>query len=219
MIRKIITLSIITYLFTAPALTQAGQLFRFTDENGTKTLSRSLPAEAAQKGYEVLNDKTMRVIERVPPALTDSELAEQKRLEQVEKEAQQQAEQAAIEAEKARQQQAIIDKTLLNTYRSEADLINARDADIGYRHSQIEQHQAKLPVLEQHLIKVQQEAAEHELSGGKLTENMQKRLNAAQQEIDIRQQTIAQLEAEIESLSTKYEAERARLNYLLQARN
>lgn len=55
----------------------AGQLFRFNDESGTPTLSKTLPPEAAQQGYDILDDKTMRLIERVPPALSEAELAEQ----------------------------------------------------------------------------------------------------------------------------------------------
>jgi hypothetical protein len=196
----------------------AGNLYRFIDENGVKTLSRSLPPDAAQRGYDILDDKSMRLIERVPPAPTAEEIAEMKRREQQEAEAMRQAEIEAGEAEKRREEQARHDHTLLTTYQSEQDLLRARDHDISYRQTRIEAHRQKLAKLERDLIKFQQEAAERELSGGNISPNLQKKLNAVQQEIGLRTQAIAQLEDEIDTLSTKYESDLQRLHELLQAR-
>lgn len=193
----------------------AGQLYRFPDENGVMTLSTSLPSSASQKGYDIIDSETMRLIERVPAALTKQELLEQAAKQKVEEEARLQAEEQAKQAEEARQAQQTYDKTLLITYRSEADLIRARDSDIAYRQEQIKMHEQKLPDLKQYLYQLQNEAAQRELSGAKITANMQKRLDAAKEEIQVRKQAITELKAEITELETKYQHDLERLTYLL----
>lgn len=201
-------------LFAFTATSQAAQLYRFTNEEGVQTLSHSLPPDAAQNGYDILDDKTMRLIERVPPALSAEEIADLEAKEAEEAERQRQADLAAKEAEKQRQKQALDDQTLLISYSSEADIIAARDRDINYRKEQIALLSAKLPQLRESLKKVQKDAAERELSGGTVTTNMQKRLNAAQEEIAVREQAIEIYEAEIEELNAKYNADIERFRVL-----
>lgn len=215
MIRKIPSLgTALLLLFTFTTTIQAGQLYRFANEEGIQTLSRSLPPEAAQKGYDILDDKSMRLIERIPPALTAEEIAELEAKEAQDAERQRQADIAAKEAEKQRERQARYDHTLLVTYSDEAALLEARDRDIGYRKEQIELLSAKLPQLHKSLEAVQKDAAERELSGGKVTPNMQKRLNAAQEEIAVREQAIKIYQAEIEELSAKYDYDLERFKAL-----
>ena len=213
MIRKFLCLSISMLLF-AGFSAQAGQLYRFPDENGVPTLSRSLPPEAAQKGYDIIDDKTMRLIERVAPAPTEDEIEALKAEQALEAERQRQQAIEAKEAEKARQKQRQYDRTLLLTYPTETDLIEARDRDIGYREEQIALLSEKLPKLQKRLETVQKEAAERELNGGKITANMQKRLEAAQEEIQVRNQAIAKYQAEIEQLKAQYQQDLERLRQL-----
>jgi hypothetical protein len=206
MIRKFTTFSTALLLLTGlSAAVHAGNLYRFTNDEGVQTLSRSLPPEAAQKGYDILDDKSMRLIEHVPPAPSAEEIAELEAKEAEDAERQRQADIAAKEAEKQREQQARYDRTLLITYSSEADLIKARDKDISYRQEQIGLLSVKLPQLRESLEKVQKDAADRELSGGQITTNMQKRLDAAHEEISVREQAIEMYQAEIKELRTKYE--------------
>jgi hypothetical protein len=65
---------------------------------------------------------------------------------------------------------------------------------------------------------MQQQAAEKELSAAPITENLQKRLTAAEQELRNNQLIIHQLEAEIQMLSQQYKQDRHRLNELLSVR-
>lgn len=218
MIRNFFIYSTCTLSLLTLSSVSADRLYRFPDENGVLTLSRSLPPEAAQKGYDILDDKSMRVIERVTPAPTKAQIAENKAKQAQQQQREEQAKFEAEQAEKQRQQQARFDRTLLITYPTEQDLINARDKDINYRKEQINLHHSKLPKLEQHLIKVQKDAAERELSGSTISKNMQKRLDAAHEEIAIRKQAIEQYQTEIELLSTQYNAELERLRYLLNQR-
>ncbi|MTI64142.1 DUF4124 domain-containing protein [Methylophaga sp.] len=213
MIRKFLCHSISVLVFFAFGV-QAGQLYRYPDENGVLTLSRSLPPEAAQKGYDIIDDKTMRLIERVSPAPTEDEIEALKAEQAREAERQRQQALEARQDEEARQKQYQYDRTLLLTYSTEADLIAARDRDIGYRQEQIDLLSAKLPKLQQRLETVQKEAAERELSGGKITTNMQKRLDAAQEEIRVRKQAMEKYQAEIEKLRVQYQQDLERFRRL-----
>lgn len=217
MIRKFLTSStcFLAFLLLSYSVS-AGPLYRFPDENGVMTLSRSLPPEAAQKGYDILDDKTMRLVERVAPAPSADEIAEMEAQRALQIEQQKQAEINARLAAKQREKQARIDRTLLVTYPTEQDLIDARDKAISFRKEQIETYKAKLPALQENLEEVQRDAAERELSGGKMTPNMQKRLDAAHQEIAIRRQSIEKNQAEIDALSAQYEADLNRLRELLE---
>ncbi|MCX4190488.1 DUF4124 domain-containing protein [Methylophaga sp. OBS3] len=193
----------------------AGQLYRFNDESGTPTLSKTLPPEAAQQGYDILDDKSMRLIERVPPALNEAELAEEAK-RQVELEAQQKA--AAVEAQQAanlRRQQQIHDQQLLSIYSSETELVADRDQELGVRQARLDALVAKQPKLEQRLVEAQEEAAKRELSGAAISNNLKKRLAAAEQELTINRQMINELSAEISALTEQYESDRQRLNKLL----
>lgn len=215
MIRKILCHSICCLTLVSLSFTvSAGNLYRFEDEEGVKTLSRSLPPEAAQKGYDILDDRTMRLIEQVPPAPTEEEIAEIKARQAEETERQRQQAIAEQAAAKQREKQARYDRTLMMTYPTEADLIDARDKDINYRKEQIELLSAKLPKLQQRLESLQAEAAERELSGGKVSKNMQKRLDAAQEEISVRRQAIEKYQAEIKDLSQQYQQDLERLRQL-----
>lgn len=219
MIRKRLLCSsfLVSFCLVSASL-YAGQLYRFNDETGTPTLSKTLPAEAAQQGYDILDDKTMRLIERVPPALSESQLAEEAERQAAEQARQQAAAEQARQAAELKRQQSINDQQLLSIYRSEADLLAARDKDLGYRQAKLTTLTEKQPLLEQRLIAVQQEAAEKELSGLPVSDNLKKRLAAAEQELSNNQQMISELEAEIMVLTEQYERDRQRLVELLSVR-
>lgn len=219
MIRKHLLCSSILLSFCLAATSvSAGQLFRFNDESGTPTLSKTLPPEAAQKGYDILDDQTMRLIERVPPALTEAQLAEQAERLAAEKIAQQAADAQAKQTAALERQQSLRDQNLLNIYRSEDELLDARDKDLNYRQTKLSLLTKKQPELEQKLSAFQQQAAEKELSGAAISDNLQKRLTAAEQELSNNQLMIHQLQAEIIMLTQQYEQDRQRLNELLSIR-
>ncbi len=219
MIRKrLLCSSFLLGFCLAASHVSAGQLFRFNDESGTPTLSKTLPPEAAQRGYDILDDKTMRLIERVPPPLTEAQLAEQAERQVAEQAAQKTAENDAKKIAIMQRQQSLHDQNLLNIYQSEDELLAARDKELSYRQNQLNAHTEKNPVLEQKLTAVQQQAAEKELSGKPITENLKQRLDAAEQELSNNQLMIRQLEAEILMLTQQYEQDQQRLNELLSIR-
>jgi vacuolar-type H+-ATPase subunit I/STV1 len=193
----------------------AGTIYRFEDQNGVITMSKSLPPYAAQKGYDVLNDKSLRLIKRVDPALTPEQIAEKEKQLAIQQEQERLAAQEVEQKREQRRQQQIADQTLLASYQSAQDLISARDTDLSYRQTQLEKAKQHLESSKVKLQQAQQDAAEQELSGKTISVNMNKRLTAAQQEIDNAQQNIARLEQEIEQLNKQYESDLERLKLLL----
>jgi len=212
--RFLVAVTLSTTLFFVTAVS-ATQLYRFTDENGIPTLSKTLPPEVAQQGYDILDEKSMRLIERVPPAPTEAEIAEQEIQKKLDIEAQQQAELKAKRQAEKRRKQAIYDHNLLSAYHSEEDLLNERNKDLQYREKRIEILKNKRQGLQQRLQQVQQQAANNELSGVGLSANLKSRLQAAQQELDNNQSSMDQLQTEIDTLNMQYELDLQRLRELL----
>lgn len=100
MIQKIFQYSFfLATLFVLISPATAGKLYRFPNEEGVPTLSRNLPPSASQKGYDILDDKTLRLLEHVEAALTQEQIIEFEKQQQLEKEAQRQAEIDAKQAE------------------------------------------------------------------------------------------------------------------------
>lgn len=206
-------------LLTTPLF--AGQLYRFPDENGVPTISRSLPPSVAQNGYDILDDKSLRLIERIEPALTPEQIiAEESELNAqilAEKEAQKTRTKTEQATKRAKQKQAVYEQNLRASYSSEQELLTDRDNNITRRTVKIQELTAKIPKLKQSLAKQQQQAAEQELRGRGLSPNLQKRLTASQQAIEINANTISSLEQEIIQLTEQYAADLIRLRELLQA--
>lgn len=113
--------------------------YRYKDDAGKPVLSNSLPPEAAQKGYQIV-DSYGRVKQTVAPALTPDQIAERdKRLAE-----------EARQAELARQQ-AEADAELLKQFSRTEDAIRARDRRvaeldtlIAYKRSTISRSETKL---------------------------------------------------------------------------
>ncbi|WP_069296284.1 hypothetical protein [Methylophaga muralis] len=213
-IRFVLASMLSATLFIATTVS-AAQLYRFTDESGIPTISKTLPPEVAQQGYDILDEKSMRVIQRVPPALTEAQIIERDKQRKLDLEAQKQAEQAAKMAAEERRKRAIYDHNLLSAYQSEQDLLNERDKDLLYREKRLEVLNGKRKGLQQRLQQAQRQAADNELSGVGLSDNLKSRLQAAQQELDNNQSTIDQLQTEITTLKQQYELDLQRLRELL----
>ena len=213
-------------LFMLATTSIAGKLYRFPDENGVPTISRSLPPSAAQNGYDILDDISLRVIEHIDPALTDEQILALEKQQQRDKEAALQAEiteqQAAIakqQAEKKQQKQAINDQNLLASYKSEQDFIAVRDKALNHRQTRLTEATAKQSQLEQKLLNLQQQAAEQELSGKGMSTHLSKQLSTTQQKIDNNLIVIEQSNQEMTQFTQQYENDLIRLRELLDEKN
>lgn len=128
--QRLITILICGWLLAEVAIAQS--VFRWTDEDGHVHYGHAVPAQHRHRGYERLASDG-RVLDRVAPALTDEERAA---------EAERQAEQVELEALRA--SQALIDRRLLASYRTVADIEATRQ-------TRIESLQAQRDALERSL--------------------------------------------------------------------
>lgn len=101
----------------------AGRLFRYRDERGVMHIGTNLPPGQAQAGYEVLDSRSLKTLNTIPPALS----AEQRRMAVV-------ADAAASKAEQARQKEIVDqrnrDRMLLASYADEVELTRLRDSKL-----------------------------------------------------------------------------------------
>jgi hypothetical protein len=213
---KKLFLPIITLWLCAIPLVQAGTIYRFTDQNGVITMSKSLPPYAAQQGYEILNDKSLRLIKTVPPALTPEQIIEKERLLAEKQEAEKQAKLAVEEKKQRDYQQAIADQTLLASYASEQDLLDSKQAEIAFRQTELDKTIKHREEKQNELHSLQSEAAQLELSGKPISVNMNKRLIATQEEIANDSQIIERLTTEIQQLDVQYDEDLKRLQFLFE---
>lgn len=206
-IRFISGVSILAVLCSLSSSVQAGQLYRYTSENGTQMLSDHLPSEAVQGGYEVINSQTMVVVKRVLPAKTQKQLVEEARL-------------AQIEAEKLRrlEEQANYDRTLLATFGSETDLLRIRNSQIEAIEGLIKLIQGKIRTLQEALISHQNQAAHLERNGQIIPEQLLTNIQTAQARLINNRRYIVKKRQEQEIIRQKFNKDLKRFRELTQRR-
>lgn len=193
----------------------AGQIYRFQDEEGVTTLSKSLPPYAAQNGYDILDDKSFHLIKHVDPAPTAEQIIEQERRLAAKEKEERQAAHAAKQLEERQRQQQIYDKNLRASYTSEQDLIKTYQAELDYLATELDKSKQRLSNKKEKLIQLQKQAADTELSGKSISVNMEKRLLASQQEIDNVNAEINRIQLEHQQRKKQFQADLTRLRQLL----
>lgn len=156
-----------------------GSLYRWVDEAGIRHIESSIPPEYAQKGYEVLDDRSLRVVERVAPALSAEELAaEQQRKAEAAK-----REQERLEAERR-------DRALLATYSSVEDMELARDGQLKTLDALTESTRKSAERLGQNLDALIESAAGYEREGRKAPAKLLTDIDKAKHEVARLQQQV-----------------------------
>lgn len=165
----------------------AGKIYRFLNKDGVSTMSKSLPPYAAQKGYDILDDTSLRLIERV---YTRSDLIkikkEQKRIEDIKQKKRQKIEAARIK----KAEQRARDRNLLARYPTEQVFLKSRDSDLQYRKNELEDLRVALAKHKQRRIELQTVAAEAEINGETLSPSLQKHLIDTQEAIQASERSI-----------------------------
>lgn len=200
----------------------AGNIYRFHDESGVSTLSKTLPPYAAQQGYEILDEKSFRVIERV---MSHKESIEVNNAEQAsdlvkQQEQQQLKHEQLIQEQRKRleKEQKIVDQNLLDIYPSIQELIKTRDGYFAYINKQIDDTISQHNAIQQQLHKLQQTAAEQELSGQAISNKLEEKIEAAQKDIVDNQLHLESLQNDNINSSNQYEHDLIRLRQLLSMR-
>lgn len=199
---------LLTALFLTLAAPVMGEMYRYETADGKTVMSNTLPREALQQGYEVLNNNG-RVIETVPPPPTEEELAERRRKrerqEQLEKER---------EARKKR------DRQLLRQYSAPDDAVRALHRKLRERFGTVRLKLANIRNIEGQIADLQNRAANQERAGREVADSLQQKLerlrgekakllSEIRDEIDEAEETREDYQGRIERLETLTDEERS----------
>ena len=151
--------------------TQAGKLYKWVDEHGQTRYGDRIPPQYAKKSNKTLNKQGV-VVESKAAAKTQEQIAEEQRL------AKRKAEQ-----ESKRQQQAHLDRILLDTFTNEDEMILTRDGKIEAIEAVIRVTNSRTEKIKQRLEKQQLRAANLERSGKAVSPKLQQGIRESRRQI------------------------------------
>ncbi|MFE8071307.1 DUF4124 domain-containing protein [Marinobacteraceae bacterium S3BR75-40.1] len=189
-------------LLVASSSAWATQMYRYKTENGRTALSNTLPPGAAERGYEILN-ASGRVIETVPPAPTEEEIAEQKR---------QEAERKRAEEEAKRRQEA--DRQLLRTYSHPDDAARALNRKLEEMRSIIQLKQGNIAIAQSQIRQEQSRAANMERSGNEVPQTLLDKIERLKAKIREVQSEITSYQKELDDTIAEFRHKIERLEEL-----
>ena len=160
---KTIGILLLSGLLVVPSALMA-EMYRYENKEGKMVLGNTLPREAKEQGYEILNDQG-RVIERIPPPPTEKEIAERKRRDAEERRRRQQ--------EKERRKR---DKRLLRRYSAPDDAVRALHRKLRERFSSIKLKLGNIHSIENQIEEEQERAANLERSGRDVPDSLHGKL-------------------------------------------
>ena len=198
------------FMLFASSSANAGTVFRFLDpddpDGNTTIISQNLPHYAIRMGYDILDSKTLRIIEKRLP-LTNDQLAEQNRLlnEKIALE-----KQVAIDEKEAKakiQKQADRTKKLIAIYGSKEALVERRDIDLAYYQSKIDQIMSLIKRSEKTYLELQKKIAEQEKNGQEISINLKMNLQTREKEMANNLSSVKYLTEKMAALDRQYEAD------------
>ncbi|MBK1852897.1 MULTISPECIES: DUF4124 domain-containing protein [unclassified Marinobacter] len=170
-------------------------MYRYTDEEGRVVISNTIPQPATKRGYDILNSNG-RVVEVIPPAPTDEEIA-------------------AREAEKQRQEELAIqrekDTRLLKRFSHPDQAIKAMHRKLGELQGLIQLKRGNISVISSQLDSEQSRAANMERTGQKIPDATLEKIRRLESQIRDIEREISWQAQEIESLKQTYEKDIKRL--------
>ncbi len=173
--------------------------YRYRDHNGAVVIGATIPPEFVSKGYEILN-ATGRVIEVVPPALTEEQIAVR--------------EAARAEAER----QAKEDALLMRLYSTPEDAERARERRLQEIRGIISLKQGKIQALSAQIQEVSGQAANIERAGRQVPDEMLEKIQKLRTSVRDLQAEIGQNEQEIKGTERDFAAKIERLQQLVKKR-
>ena len=173
----------------------SANMYRYTDENGQIVISSTIPQEATKRGYDILSNNG-RVIETIPPAPTEEEIA-------------------AREAEKQRQkelaEQREKDRALLKRFSHPDQAVKAMHRKVRELEGLIQLKRGNISVISSQLDNEQSRAADMERAGREIPEATLEKIRRLESQIrDIEREITSQTQ-EIEELRKAFEADIERL--------
>ncbi|MDT3706902.1 MAG: DUF4124 domain-containing protein [Thiobacillus sp.] len=179
--------------------TAQAQMFRWVDSKGRVQYSDTPPTTFNQSGGAELN-KQGQVVRR-----TQSETERRE-------EAERQAEQNRIRA--AKQKQAQLDRALMATYTSEAEVDLARDRALEHHKLAIKGAETRLKAVEANLAELHKRINAIEQRGQPVSTNLEEQLAQTTRESQELKQTVRNNQDSMVKVREKYAADKARFREL-----
>jgi len=170
-------------------------MYRFTDENGQVVISSTIPQEATKRGYDILSNNG-RMIETIPPAPTEEEIAAREAEEQRQKELAEQREK---------------DRELLKRFSHPDQAVKAMHRKIQELEGLIQLKRGNISVISSQLDNEQSRAADMERAGREIPETTLEKIRRLGAQIRDLEQEIAAQSQEIRELRRAFEADIERL--------
>lgn len=183
---------LLVWIWSAP-LSAAGYLYRYKDANGRPVISRSVPPEFVEAGYEVLTEQ-MRIVRVVPPADVREKL---------------------MEEEKQRKERLENDRRLLRSYNSASEAEESRDRKVQELELFIDTKKKGVDRLQNNLTSALQDAADVERQGKKVSKELLKNIEAIKVQIQEEEAKLVTLREELQEVRGRYADDIERLRELL----
>lgn len=188
------------YLLLLPALccattAFAERTFKWTDNEGQVHYGNRVPPEYAKKERQVINGRG-RTIKVYEAAKTPEQFEEERQLAKAE-------EKTKALAEK----QAIHDRSLLATYSSEKDMLQAKDGKVAAVDALLQLTSRRVESTKERLLVLTEEAATYERSGKALPASLEKQINNLREQISTNEDFIREKESERHIIVRKFDAD------------
>jgi DNA repair exonuclease SbcCD ATPase subunit len=203
--RKSSLLIVLLSLTFAGLVHAAPKMYKWVDKNGVTQYGSSIPPEYASQASEQINSQG-QVISTQSAQKTPEQLA-------AEAAAQQQAQQQA----QAQADAAARDKVLLDTYTSVGDIERDRDSKLSAMDAQINVLNGSITSAQNTLAEFQSRANELTSKNKPVPPDLQKHMDAAQQQFIANQQQLLKQQQNRQQMSDQYASEIARFKELTAA--
>lgn len=175
----------------------AQNFYRYVDAQGNVVVASTVESEAIERGYEVL-DAQGRVIEEIPASLSDEVLREQLLAER----------QAVLQQQR--------DNKLRSLYTSGEDVEFAKQSELAQLELIINNLNGRIARFATELQNQQQKAALAERRGQTVSDELLAQIASLEAAINSAESEIALAVQERDSIAARYNADRARLEYLVE---
>lgn len=175
----------------------AQNFYRYVDAQGNIVVASTVESEAIERGYEVL-DAQGRVIEEIPASLSDELLREQLLAER----------QAVLQQQR--------DNKLRSLYTAGEDVEFAKQSELAQLELIINNLNGRIARLATELQNQQQKAALSERRGETVSDELLAEIASLEAAINSAESEIALASQERDSIAARYNADRARLEYLVE---
>jgi hypothetical protein len=202
MMQKLLQLCLLAIFFSA-SVANSEDLFRWVDAEGTVHYGDQVPPQHVKQEHSKL-DARGRVLETRARALTPEERAREGELNKLRLE-----QKRLLEKQKAR------DRVLINTFRSEDDIVLARDGKLATYDAQIEITYTNIDRLKRRLINQQARAAEWERQGRKANKKLSTGIENTLQDIQSNYASILRRETAKNATARKYNTDLVRFRELM----